>query len=128
MMHIEEQSGCRIVADDKQDEAAADKDLNRKQPCVHLLGDQASQTRAIELLARHCTRLVSSDEPGKLGGSSRTRPLECFDPVLRGQNIELSEDCMVARRLQTAAEGGGDGCVVAGAGALPMFALGSFCC
>lgn len=128
MAEVEEQSGCRIIADDKQDEAASDKDLNRKQPCVHLLGNQASQTRAIELLAKHCTRLVSSDEPGKLGGSSRTRPLECFDPVLRGHNIELSDDRMVARRQNTAAEGGTDGCVVVGAGALATFALGAFCC
>jgi len=96
---------------------------------VRLLGDQAAQARAVKLLSEHCRSLVLPEDTAKLTGSIRAHMLRRFDPVLRGPNIVLTTDHMVAKRSEKCA---GcftpSDCVVAGAGVMGLYERGAYFC
>lgn len=121
-LRIEEQSGCRVVVEAPIPKAG-DPDLGRKPRNVHLLGEQAAQARAIELLSLHCPHMAQyaclhmpDDE------------LKSFSSLVRGGNIELLEKGTLARRRSPAGAAGSypSDCVVCGDGCLTMTDLGLF--
>jgi len=122
---LEEESGCRIVLEYKSKKDG--KDMSWKQDSVHLLGDQAAQSRAVQLLAPCCTQSVlPHGSMVSIIQSERNSPMQSFDQVIRGMNISLSENATVATRTGCKGVAAPLNCIVTGLGYVPSFEQGAF--
>mmetsp|Transcript_120490 Transcript_120490/g.239808 ORF Transcript_120490/g.239808 Transcript_120490/m.239808 type:complete len:579 (+) Transcript_120490:79-1815(+) len=129
LAEIEEKSGCRIVLEDHREEVKTDRNIGQKQPFARLLGTQQAQARAVDLLARICQEhVVAETMSSKLAGCGRALVLQTFDPIKRGENIDMTEDHQVARARRTQGCWNPSHCVVAGMGAMDIFNVGAFFC
>jgi hypothetical protein len=122
---IEKRSGCRLVVHAGKSKAV-DTDVGPRICEVELLGEQAAQARAVQLIIELCPPAA------ELNGSLAQRggELKLFSPLLRGINIELYEGGAVARRRPGCCKGRSSAadCVVAGAGPVGKFSVGRFWC
>lgn len=129
LAEIEEKSGCRIILEDHWKDVKTDINLGQKQPFVRLLGTQQGQARAVDLLARVCQKhVVSETMNSKLAGSGRALVLHTFDPIKRGENVDMTEDHAIARSRRTQGCWNPSHCVIAGMGAMDTFNAGAFFC
>jgi len=129
LAEIEEKSGCRIVLEDHREDVKRDRNIGQKQPFARLLGTQPAQACAVDLLARVCQQhVVSETVAGKLAGNGRALVLQTFDPIKRGENVDMTEDHRIARSRRTQGCWNPSHCVVAGMGAMDVFSAGAFFC
>merc|ERR1719396_63674 len=101
--------------------------MTKKVQEVELLGSQAHQARAIQLLAELCPHMA--ELCGGLAARS-AEALQAFSPILRGLNVELDEGRVVARRHYDYSKDRpyASDCVVVGDGPVASFAAGRFFC
>lgn len=121
---LEDESGCRIVLEYKSKKDG--KDVSWKQDCVHLLGGQAAQALAVQLLAPHCAHSILLSASGTVVETNRTSPMQSFDQAIRSANISLSEHATVAQRVDCQGVASPVNCIVIGAGYIPSFDQGVF--
>lgn len=128
---LERASGCRILVENHARPSTENLPRSDRQHDVRLLGDQAAQGRAVELLAKECSHPVRVEEPHiNTANPSQSSGLSGFHVVARGPNVEIDGNGLIARRSEAGGAGhpNPSGCVVVGDGALPVSKPGAFFC
>lgn len=122
---IERRSGCRLVVHAGRPKGV-DADVRARICEVELLGEQAAQARAVQLIFELCPPAAELNGPL----ARRDAGLSLFSPLLRGTNIELHEGGAVARRRPGCCKGRSSAadCVVVGDGPVGKFSVGRFWC